>query len=110
MVLGVPDLINSSINCDISAPCLQVKVILPVAFFEKFALLFSTSIETLVFDSFMPFIIKSPVVSSAAIPWTAQNIDLNGFWLIHRCFTLTSQVVSVTFVVRIPVQKTEGNL
>ena len=54
--------------------------------------------------------IKRPVVSSAAIPCTAQNIDLKGFWLIQRCFTLTSQVVSVTLVVRIPVQKTEGNL
>ena len=83
---------------------------LSVAFFEKLALLFSTNIDTLAFDSLMPFIIRSPVVSSAAIPCTAQNIDLNGFWLIHRCFTLTSQDVSVTLVVRIPVQKTEGNL
>src|SRR5690606_32300563 len=86
------------------------KVILPVAFFEKLELLFSTSIETF-FPLFLIAIITStPVVNSAAIPCTAQNMDLKGFWLIHLCLTITTHLFSLVHLTLTPVSHAEGSL
>ena len=89
---------------------LQEKTNFPFAFFVKFALLFITNIEILMSKSLASCIIKTPVESSAAMPWTAQNIDLNGFLLIHNKFTLTSHVSEVIFSTRTPLHQAEGKL
>src|SRR5665811_1099343 len=52
----------------------------------------------------------APVLSSAAMPCTAQNIDLNGFWLRHPCFTLTTHCRFVMDFTLTPVHQAAGNL
>ena len=89
---------------------LQEKTNFPFAFFVKFALLFITNIEILISRSLASCIIKTPVESSAAIPCTAQNIELNGFLLIHNKFTLTSHVTEVILSTRTPLHQAEGKL
>jgi hypothetical protein len=53
---------------------------------------------------------SAPVESSAAIACTAKYIELNGFWFIHRCFTVTVHDWSVIDLTRTPHQKAEGSL
>ena len=80
-------------------PSLQVNLILPVAFLVNVALLDVTNIDTGLPDSCILFIIKAPVENSAAIPCTAQNIDLNGFLFTHLWVTPTIHVsLSICFV------------
>ena len=91
-------------------PSEQVNVIRPVAFLEKLALLLATNMEMDALLSLILEITKAPVLNSAAIPCTAQNIDLNGFWLIHRCFTEVTQLSSEIDFTRTPVKKAAGSL
>ena len=60
--------------------------------------------------SFIWYITKAPVVNSAAMACTAKYMELNGFWLNHLCFTVTSQTSRETDFTRTPLQKAEGNL
>ena len=91
-------------------PSLQVKVILPVAFFVKLPLLLATNIEIFLPDFLICIITKAPVVSSAAIAWTAKYMELKGFWLNQRCFTVTTHCCSEIAFTLTPDQNAEGNL
>ena len=96
--------------CSAKKPSLHTKVILPVAFLIKFPLLLATNM-----DMFCPLLLiccisKAPVASSAAIPCTAQYMELNGFWLIQRCFTVTTHLFSSNSFTRTPHIKADGNL
>ena len=53
---------------------------------------------------------KAPVVNSAAMACTAKYMELNGFWLNQRCFTVTSQTSGEIDLTRTPLQKAEGSL
>ena len=60
-------------------PWLQVKVVIPVAFFTYSESTLVTSIETEGFDPFVISIPKTPVLISAAIEITAKYVELKGF-------------------------------
>jgi hypothetical protein len=81
-----------------------------VAFLEKLALLLATNM-----DIFFPlFLILSltmaPVLNSAAIPCTAQKRELKGFWLIHRCLTVTTALSASMERNLTPHHQAEGSL
>ena len=52
---------------------------------------------------------KTAVDNSAAIPWTAQKIDPNGFWFTQRYLTETSDCKSSIFVTLTPDHQADGN-
>src|SRR4051812_20694606 len=64
-------------------------------------------------DPSMAFIIKSPVLISAAIIWQAKYMERKGFWVSHLYFTVViafSLVNSFTFIpARKPIGKRLSN-
>ena len=77
--------------------------------FEKSALLFTTSIDILIFSIWICFSMRTPVEISAAIPWTAQKIESNGFWFIHICLSLTEAELSSILSTLTPVNHAAGS-
>ena len=76
----------------------------PTAFLVNVASFWTTSIETLWPVALIFAIISAPVANSAAMPWTAQNMDLNGFLLNHDRRTVVVALSDVNWRKRTPHQ------
>ena len=82
-VVPVPVRMASSTFAVSSFPWVQVKVVMPVAFFTNSASSFVTSIETEGFDLCVAKTPSMPVLISAAMANTAKYVERKGFWLMN---------------------------
>ena len=91
-------------------PASQLKVILPLAFFENDPWDSNSNMDTGLCCSLMADIRSAPVLNSAAMPCTAQNMERKGFWLIHLNLTPLIQQSWSIEITRTPVNQAAGNL